>query len=168
MSLIVPAWPKRMVSGSPRHHWHLGPVTADGAEWRSAAGCCSRSRSLGTCRGKSRESSLPVCSPGGRETERASVSVAVRAWHLSPALKLAAVDAEGGGRGREEGGASQTIKTATVCWSGNFQLENLLKNSAGAGRASAKPAPLFHRGDVSGITELFSGRIGTRIGSSVL
>lgn len=59
VSLNVPAWPRGVVSVSPRHHWHLGPVTADRAEERSAAGCCSQSMSLEISRGGSRGSSLP-------------------------------------------------------------------------------------------------------------
>lgn len=56
MSLL---WPKGMASVSPSHCWHLGPITVDRAEWRSAAGRSSQSRSLGISGGEGRESSSP-------------------------------------------------------------------------------------------------------------
>lgn len=95
------------------HCWHLGPITADRAEWRSAAGCYSQSRSLGISAGTSKGSSLPHLLTRLHQRE-------IEGFHLhycqslasSPALKFTAMERRG--RREREGGTSQTIKTATI------------------------------------------------------
>lgn len=96
MSLNVAAWPRGIVSVSLSHQWHLGPVTADRAEWRSAAGRGSQSKSLRISRGESRKAACLAGSPGcSGEKETASISITVRVCHLSPALKFTAMEVGG-------------------------------------------------------------------------
>lgn len=149
---------------SPSHHWHLGPVTADRAEERSAAGCFSQSRSLEINRGKSRESSLHrlLTRLLWREIE---------GFHLHYCQHLASLPvSEIHSNGWEEGGGRRKVEQARqskqpqYLGSGNFQLENILKNRrVELEETLAKPMPLFCRGDFPEITKLLSGRTRTRI-----
>lgn len=49
----------------------LGPATADRAEWRSTAGCCSQSRSPGISDGESRDTAASRAHQTALERKRA-------------------------------------------------------------------------------------------------
>jgi hypothetical protein len=121
-----------MAPGSPSQRWHLGPVTADGADRRSAGGCSTQSRSLRIKKRQEAEETVCLsCSPGCLgDKSRASISITVTIWHLLPALKFTAMDE--GGRKENKGGARQTIKHShNIFGSGIVQLENILKSIEG-------------------------------------